>query len=58
MYALNKEHEHTSITERWEAIDDYFVCITECDLNDQVCITRCLSTHFKVDNGFDTSESA
>ena len=28
MYALNKEHEHTSITERWEAIDDYSQAIT------------------------------
>ena len=20
---------------RWDALEDYFVCITECDLNDQ-----------------------
>ena len=51
MYALKNEHQHESIGERWAALDEYFVCITECDLNDQTCITRCLVTHLKIDDG-------
>ena len=51
MYALKNEHQHESIGERWAALDEYFVCITECDLNDQTCVTRCLVTHLKIDDG-------
>ena len=55
MYELKTESIQSSITERWDALDDYFVCITECDLNDENCITSCLVTHLKIDDG---SESA
>ena len=53
MYALKNEHQHESIGERWAALDEYFVCITECDLNDQTCVTRCLVNHLKIDDGTD-----
>ena len=55
MYELKTESIQSSITERWDALDDYFVCITECDLNDENCMTSCLVTHLKIDDG---SESA
>lgn len=35
------------LSERWAAVDDYFVCITECSLDDGTCITRCMETHLK-----------
>ena len=38
MHSIKGEHSHGSIIERWQAIDEYFVCISECDLYDQVCI--------------------
>ena len=46
------------MTERWDALEDYFVCITECDLNDQNCVTSCLVTHLKIDDGSDASFAA
>ena len=51
MHSINGEHSHSSIFERWQAVDEYFVCIGKCDLSDQVCTTRCMLTHFKVDDG-------
>jgi hypothetical protein len=38
------EHNHG---DRWSAVDNYLICISECDLNDGTCITRCLDTHLK-----------
>ncbi|QNI92474.1 hypothetical protein SynBOUM118_02129 [Synechococcus sp. BOUM118] len=55
MYSLKNEHEHLSITERWEALDEYFVCISECDLDDGTCVTTCLRTHLQIDDGSDLS---
>ncbi|AII45442.1 hypothetical protein KR49_03055 [Synechococcus sp. KORDI-49] len=37
------------LSERWAAVDDYFVCITECSLDDGTCVTRCMETHLKQD---------
>lgn len=51
MYEQKKESIQSSITERWDALEAYFVCITECDLNDQNCVTSCLVTHLKIDDG-------
>ena len=50
MHSIKGEHSHSSIIERWQAIEEYFVCISECDLYDQVCTTRCVLTHLKVDD--------
>ena len=58
MYELKKESLQSSITEMWDALEDYFVCITECDLNDENCITSCLLTHLKIDDGSATTVSA
>jgi|TARA_B100000073_G_scaffold277432_1_gene237704 hypothetical protein len=58
MYQLKKEPLQSSITERWDALEDYFVCITECDLNDENCITSCLVTHLKIDDGSDPAVAA
>ena len=54
MYELKKDSIQSSIAERWEALEDYFICITERDLYDENCITSCLVTHLKID---DVSES-
>jgi len=56
MYAINNEHLHRSISERWDALEDYFVCITTCDLNDQSCVTQCLVTHLHIDDGSDLDQ--
>ena len=58
MTVQRQNQEHQSISERWQALDDYFICITECDLNDQNCITRCLVNHLKIDDGSDAAEAA
>ena len=58
MYALKNEHQRESIGERWAALDQYFVCITECGLNDQTCVTRCLVTHLKIDDGTEADITA
>ena len=58
MNVQRQDQEHQSISERWQALDDYFICITECDLNDQNCITRCLVNHLKIDDGSDAAEAA
>jgi hypothetical protein len=50
MHSIKGEHSHSSIFERWQAVDEYFICISECDLSDQVCTTRCVLTHLKVDD--------
>ena len=50
MHSIKGEHSHATIIERWQAVDEYFVCISECDLNDQVCTTRCVLTHLKADD--------
>jgi len=28
--------------ERWDAIEQYFVCISECSLHDGECVTHCV----------------
>ena len=58
MHELKQTTDQGSITERWGALEDYFVCITECDLNDQNCITSCLVTHLKIDDGSDPALAA
>ena len=58
MHELKSTTDQGSITERWDALEDYFVCITECDLNDQNCITSCLVTHLKIDDGSDPALAA
>ena len=58
MTVQRQNQEHQSISERWQALDDYFICITECDLNDQNCITSCLINHLKIDDGSDAAEAA
>ena len=50
MYELEKESLQSSITERWDALEEYFVCITECDLNDKNCIAGCLVTHLNIND--------
>ena len=58
MHELKQEPSHSSITERWDALEDYFVCITECELTDQNCVTSCLTTHLKINNGSDIQQDA
>ena len=53
MQSLKKEQEHQSIAERWQDLDDYFVCISECDLDHETCVTACLMTHMSIDDGSD-----
>ena len=58
MYELKNESLQSSVTERWDALEDYFVCITECDLNDKNCITSCHVTHLNIDDGSASSAAA
>ena len=58
MYALNNEHGHSSISERWDALEEYFVCVTDCDPNDMTCATRCMVTHLHIDDGNDLDMKA
>ncbi len=58
MYELKKESIQGSIAERWDALEGYFACITECDLNDENCITICLVTHLKIDDGTESVVAA
>ena len=58
MHESKQESGQSSITERWDALEDYFVCITECDLNDQNCVTSCLTTHLKINDGSDNPLAA
>ena len=53
MYVISNEGRHESITERWDALEDYFVCISECDLNDMTCATRCMVKHLRIENDSD-----
>ena len=34
---------------RWASVDSYLVCISECDLNDGSCMTRCMEVHLKAE---------
>ena len=53
MYAIKNEDGHRSISERWDALEEYFMCITTCDINDQNCVTQCLVTHLEISDGSD-----
>ena len=39
------------VLEPWDALEDYFLCLTECELNDQKCVTSCLLTHLNISDG-------
>ena len=58
MYAIKNEHSRFSISERWEALEEYFVCISECDLNDHSCTTRCMVMHLHIDDGSDLATAS
>ena len=36
-----------SQSDRWDAVDNYLVCVSECDLNDGTCVTHCVETHLR-----------
>ena len=56
MFAIKNEDGHRSISERWDALEEYFVCITTCDINDQNCVTQCLVTHLEINDGSETDD--
>ena len=56
MYSIKNEHHHTSISERWAALDSYFVCLAECNLNDMSCATVCMVKHLKIEDGSDLED--
>ncbi len=37
----------SSQADRWDAVDNYLVCISECSLDDGACVTRCMEVHLK-----------
>ena len=47
MRAFKGEHSHTSITERWQAVDAYLECVTHCNLHDGICITTCIAKYLE-----------
>ena len=44
MSSINGKQSHESMNERRRLVDEQLVCISECDLIDQVCRTRCVLT--------------
>ena len=54
MNESNGRSDAASLGERWAAVDDYLICITECSLNDGTCITRCMETHLKPEDPANT----
>ena len=47
MTGRNPQQTQPSTKERWASVDSYLICISECDLNDGRCMTRCLEVHLK-----------
>ena len=51
---MNEYHNESNqglVLEPWDALEDYFLCLTECELNDQKCVTSCLLTHLNISDG-------
>ena len=44
MSSINGKQSHESMNERRQLVGEQLVCISECDLIDQVCRTRCVWT--------------
>ena len=42
---MNKTHEQT-----WDAVEEYFECVTECNLEDKECVEKCVETCESVEN--------
>ena len=34
---MNKTHEET-----WDAVEEYFECVVECNLEDKECVEECV----------------
>ena len=47
MRAFKGEHSHTSITERWQAVDAYLECVTHCNSRDGICLTTCIAKYLE-----------
>lgn len=44
MYSINGKQSHESMNKRRQSVGDQLICISECDLIDKVCRTRCVLT--------------
>ena len=44
MYSINGKQIHKSMNKRRQPVLEQLICISECDLLDQVCRTRCVLT--------------
>jgi hypothetical protein len=33
-----------SIEQTWDAVEEYFECVVECDLEDKECVEKCVLT--------------
>ena len=44
MSSIDGKQSHESMNERRQSVGEQLVCISECDLVDQVCRTRCVWT--------------
>ena len=44
MHSINRKQSHESMNKRRHSVGDQLICISECDLIDQVCRTRCVLT--------------
>ena len=44
MYPIDVKQSHESMNKRWPSIGEELVCVSECDIIDQVCRTRCVLT--------------
>ena len=44
MHSIKDKWNHESVNERRPLVDEHLVCISACNLDDQVCTTRCVLT--------------
>ena len=52
---LKAECDQKPLADSWEALDSYFVCISECSMNDHVCVSSCLDQHLNSNDGMSPS---
>ena len=44
MYSIKAKQSHEGMNKRRQPTAEQFICISECDLIDQMCRTRCVLT--------------
>ena len=40
--AKESDDSGSSFPQAWDAVETYFECISSCDINDGICISKCI----------------